>query len=202
MRSKTSFDTTVFHKRPLGLRLGVLTLATAGLLLGGCSSMGPQPVDFTGADSTQSSATTSSSYSLVKQQFEQCQHEGLVIDASAREQQSPAQYLVAAKTLDQCLVEVDPHRSAVPVQTRMHTHALTVLDYLKGGDVAQARVQLSAFTLSYPGQDLYFADYTSFVDSLHSILSLAEGATDNKAALNINPALRAELNRHRYWQRH
>jgi len=85
----------------------------------------------------------------------------------------------------------------------MQVHALTVLNYFKGGDVVKARVQLQAFELSYPGSDLYFSDYTSFVDSLKVILSRsALESTEMGRVLNINPALKSDIVRQRYWQTH
>ena len=178
-------------------KLSVVSLATASLWLAGCSSIpagGSAQPDYFGDRGASSAARVA---------FASCKREGLALDSSAGQQQSPAQYLSAARTFDQCLVELDPYRGSVTEQERMQVHALTVIDYLKGGDVAQARVQLRAFELSYPGADLYFADYTSFVDTLRSLLGPTdEGTSVGAGELNINPALRAELNRNNYWQSH
>ncbi|PCJ34853.1 MAG: hypothetical protein COA99_14260 [Moraxellaceae bacterium] len=134
-----------------------------------------------------------------QQQFFDCKQDALALDVSAYEQQSPAQYNASAKTLDHCLSDIDDYRHVVPLEARMQVHALTVLNYLKGGDITKAREQLRSFELSYPDSDLYFSDYTSFVDSLRVIL---RKNAINRRVLNINPMLASEIVRHRYWQTH
>lgn len=158
----------------------------------------------------------------VQEAFSRCKHDALELDKSAREQKSPAQYAASAKTIDLCLVEVDEQRDAISVEQRMQIHALMVLNYFKAGDIKKARLQLHAFELSYPGRDLYFQDYTSFIDSFRVLLDYpnvrernivksraAEGRISNYAAyshsrdlLNINPDLASEIARYRYWQTH
>lgn len=175
--------------KQLTRKAALITFASSTLLLGACASKQTLP------EPTQQPAYGMAAYA----DFNGCKEEGLALDASAREQGSPAQYLAAANTLDQCLQEADGYRDVIPQHERMQVHALTVLDYIKGGDAAKARLQLRAFTLAYPNKDLFFDDYTSFVDSM-SVL-LAED-TGHDGTPNINKNLKSEMNRNRYWQTH
>lgn len=141
------------------------------------------------------------------EQFLRCKQGGLLLGQSAREKKSSAQYAASAKTLDQCLTDIDEYRDVVPVtsiesvEQRMQVHALTVLNYIKAGDINNAKLQLRTFEMSYPGRDLYFSDYTSFVDSLTLLLGIDifEG---RREVFNVNPTLASEVSRYRYWLRH
>ena len=141
------------------------------------------------------------------EQFLGCKQDGLLLDQSAREKKSSAQYAASAKTLDQCLTDIDEYRDVVPVasiesiEQRMQVHALTVLNYFKAGDIKHAKLQLRAFELSYPGRDLYFSDYTSFIDSLSLLLGI-DTVEGRRKVFNVNPTLASEVSRYRYWQRH
>lgn len=192
---------------PTVTRIAYVGLA---LFLSACSTTSSLPVAPISLTSLSSQPTQSSSSSeMVLEQFLTCKKEGILLDESAREQGSPAQYTASARTLDLCLVEVDQLRNAVPMELRMQVHALTVLNYLKGGDIENARLQLRAFELSYPHKDLYFSDYTSFIDSLNAVLgnrfiekhSIAASSSRERTS-NINPVVSSEVSRFRYWQTH
>lgn len=140
------------------------------------------------------------------EQFVYCKKDGMLLDKSAHETKSSAQYAASAQTLDQCLADIDEYRDITPVasveftEQRMKVHALTVLNYLKAGNIKQAKLQLRSFELSYPGRDLYFSDYTSFVDSLSLLLGI-DTFENRRKAFNVNPTLASEVSRYRYWQR-
>ena len=140
-------------------------------------------------------------------QFLRCKQDGVLLDESAREKKSSAQYAASAKTLDQCLADIDEYRDVAPVisaefvEQKMQVHALTVLNYFKAGDIKHAKLQLRAFELSYPGRDLYFSDYTSFIDSLSLLLGI-DTVKSRRKVFNVNPTLASEVSRYRYWQRH
>ena len=174
------------------LRKGLMAgIAASSLLLGACATnqpMGGDPVVH--HDPINSQAVMA---------FNQCKQQGLAMDASAKQSAAPAQFLAAAKTLDGCLRDVDSYRHQIPQIERMQVHALTEVDFLKGGDAEQARVQLNAFTLAYPNSDLYFNDYTSFVDSMQVLLN---EQLDPNVSPNVSAKLQSEVERQRYWQTH
>jgi len=178
-------------------RLRLLYAVIVCALLGGCASPGQQQPQF-----QPPSLIAASVAETAQDAFNSCKQDALALDASARKQQSSAQYLMAARTLNQCLLEVDSHRRDIPIEERMKMHALTVLNYLKGGDVVQARVQLTAFEMTYPNNDLYFGDYTSFVDSFRVLLNDSAARVTHGNLLNVNPILKSEHNRRRYWLTH
>jgi len=159
----------------------------AGLWLTGCVSTGPKL----------ELMSFNSEYEVVQQQFDTCKAEGLALNTSASLQKSTAQYLAAANTLNSCLLQVEGSYESVPVDEQMKIHALTVLDFIKGGDVSKAREQLSVFERNFPSRDLFFNDYSSFLDTVNALLD-----GNQSAALNVNQSLKSELNRQHYWASH
>lgn len=187
-----------------------IALFVAPLFLNACAVTSPAPIisSSTLPTSAAHASQVSELSAAAMEQFVDCKKEGLALDESARKQKSPAQYAASARTLDLCLVEVDEYRDAVPMELRMQVHALTVLNYVKGGDIAKARLQLRAFELSYPNRDLYFSDYTSFIDSLNAVLGRphSNGTSSQRVfqqrTSNINPMVSTEISRYRYWKMH
>jgi len=171
------------------------------LLLAACATAPLAPVTAKQFSDKQLAATSAMA------QFLRCKQDGMLLSQSARETKSSAQYAASAKTLDQCLTDIDEYRDIAPVasiesvEQRMQVHALTVLNYVKAGDIKHAKLQLRAFELSYPGRDLYFSDYTSFVDSLTLLLGI-DTFEGRRKVFNVNPTLASEVSRYRYWQRH
>ena len=175
-------------------KLALLGLVSSSLLVSGCTMPTQEkPIQ---------TDTVSSADISARKQFVVCKADALALDSSAKQRQSPAQYLSSANTLNQCLLEVDGFTHVVPLDERMQVHALTVLNYLKGGDIKQAKLQLDAFELAYPNSDLLFSDYTSFIDSMRVVLSHQGSVLSRSSSLNINDALQSHVNRQRYWQTH
>ena len=178
------------------------------LLLAACATAPQPPITIAPlSDKQQFEQKQIAAASNAMEQFLRCKQDGVLLDKSAQEKKSSAQYAASAKTLDQCLADIDEYRDVAPIasiefiEKRMQVHALTVLNYFKAGDIKHAKLQLRAFELSYPGRDLYFSDYTSFVDSLSLLLGVDTVASRRKV-FNVNSTLASEVSRYRYWQRH
>jgi len=58
------------------------------------------------------------------------------------------------------------------------------------------------FQHKYPHQDLYFANYTSFLDTATAILSSESLTAMQLSTLNISRKLRDEIKRKHYWLNH
>ena len=129
-------------------------------------------------------------------EFNQCKSHVLDMDHSARNNKSLAQYLTSATAAQGCLREVDFANPLISDQQKMQLHALTVLNFVKGGDITKARSSLDVFVTSYAGKDLFFDDNTSFVDTFTVLLK--EGETKS-TGLNVNSALMTELKRKNTW---
>jgi hypothetical protein len=132
--------------------------------------------------------------------YRQCRDDALALDSQARTEGSSARYLAAARLLDKCEAEVGPEAASVAVDERMRAYAVSVQDYLKGGDVAQARANLKTFKDTFKGADLYFADGASFVESMEILLGLRDRAAVGQFSIaNVPSKMKSELRRVRYW---
>lgn len=135
--------------------------------------------------------------------YRTCRDESLELDRQARSQGSPAQYLASAKLIAKCESALGPEMAGIAREERMRAYALGVQNRLKGGDVAGARAGLETFKSAFAGSDLYFADGTSFTETMELVLGLRESTDVGQFSLaNVNGALKSELRRTRYWKRH
>ena len=178
------YSLTTWRLRWAGL--GLLACAA----LSGCS----QPTQPQGeADATTRAAQLQMQ---ARQAFAECQDQALTLDRSARQQQSVAQYALAANQMLGC---VNQASSDVSQSSLMRLHALAIVDYLKAGEVQQAQQHLVAFTQSYPDQDLYFNDAYSFVDTMSLLL---QASSVQPSLSNARKETLRELQRRDYWLQH
>ena len=135
------------------------------------------------------------------QGFEQCSQEGLTLDAQARSRASTGAFLSSARVLERCIADVSASADAVPRRERMRIHALATVNYFKGGDIEAARRSLDAFKVNHPGQDLYFGDSTSFIETVEVLLGRTEGIRLGQfAVLNVDDNIKREIRRMNYWK--
>lgn len=136
-------------------------------------------------------------------QYRECRDEALTLDKQAREAANPARYLASARLLERCESDLGPNTAGLAEDERMRAYALAVQNQLKGGDVAAARAGLERFRAAFPGEDLYYADGSSFTETMELLLGLgAPGATGELAMSNVGSAVKAELRRADYWRQH
>jgi hypothetical protein len=164
----------------IGVGLAVLTLVSA------CSS------------TNQSGQSLAKIHKQNQVEFNQCQTHVLDMDTSAKKNQSLAQYLTAATAGTSCLQAVIPGNPLVSTEQKMQLHAMTVLDFVKGGDIGKARSGLGRFEVAYSGKDLFFTDNTSFIDTF-SLLLHEKDIKHNGVHLNVNKHLVNELKRKQTW---
>ena len=135
-------------------------------------------------------------------EYRDCRDEALTLDEKARQASSPARYLASARMIEGCEAALGPETARLAHQERMHAYALSIQNYLKGGDVAKARENLANFKAVFAGSDLYYPDGASFSDTMTLILGEAsDSALGEFSTVNVSPELKAELRRIRYWQR-
>lgn len=186
-----------FH--PRRRRSARLTMAAAGLaslMLGACNTIAtPSPVD--------TAAFRLDRYEEMQRvtSFESCTQEGLALDAEARQRASTGAFLNSARVLEGCVSDVSPSAAAVPEEERMRIHALSTVNYLKGGDIAAARRSLDGFKRDHPDRDLYFGNRTSFVETTEILLGrVGEYRLGQFAALNVDNDVKREVRRVNYWK--
>ena len=132
----------------------------------------------------------------------QCQQNALAIENQARISNSSAQYLAAANTLSSCIDGLDFDKKSPEQKKLMQLYAVSTLNFIKGGDVAKAQKMIDDFQHKYPQQDLYFTDYTSFLDTTTALLSSESLTAMQLSTLNISRKLRDEIERKHYWLSH
>lgn len=176
--------------------LAAATLMSLGLGLSACVT---QPPSFgEGIDYREQR------YSEIQamREYRACRDHALELDREAQLNHDPAKYLASARMIEKCEAELGPDVADVAVDERMRAYALSVQNHLKGGDVEQARVNLDKFTGTFNGQDLYFADGSSFVDTMEVLLGQrGAGSIGRYSDANVNRELKSELRRIRYWER-
>jgi hypothetical protein len=145
------------------------------------------------------------------EQLAQCQQGADAIEQHAEKAASSAQYLNAAKTLMHCLVGLTPDNDSPksPIsfegneqQAVMKIMASATLNFIKAGDVVSANEMVETFKIQHPKHDLYFSDYTSFLDTATALLTTDNLSAGQLSSLNISRALRYEIERKHYWLSH
>ncbi|MCW8914774.1 MAG: hypothetical protein OQK24_02850 [Magnetovibrio sp.] len=135
--------------------------------------------------------------------FRQCRDDALELDQQARTTGDSAKYLASARMLEKCEASIGPGARSVAKDERMQAYALSIQNHLKGGDVAAARVNLEKFTTTYPDMDIYYADGSSFIDTVEVLLGMRKPSTIGRYSdANVNAQLKAELRRVHHWQTH
>jgi hypothetical protein len=181
---------------PKALLRRAATLSGVALLLGACSLTG-------GSDPLNDVSFRESRFEHMQSisAFENCRDEGLTLDSQARGRASAGAFLNSARVLDGCGANLGSATSAVPKAERMRVHALAVLNYFKGGDVEQARRTFESFKASYPHNDLYFADGSSYTETTEVLLGRADPISFGLfAALNVNKRVKREMRRLNHWK--
>ncbi|MBT3331930.1 MAG: hypothetical protein HOK21_09740 [Rhodospirillaceae bacterium] len=134
--------------------------------------------------------------------YRQCRDDALALDGQAKAEGSPARYLASARLIEKCEAEVGPEAAGVAVDERMRTYAVGIQNHFKGGDVARARGNLETFKKTFAGSDLYFADGSSFTESMEMLLGLRDRtAVGEFSVANVSTHMKSELRRVRYWTR-
>jgi len=127
----------------------------------------------------------------------QCQKNAMDIESHAQKSASQAQYLTAARALNHCLINTTSSNDEQQ-QLVMKTMAMSTINYIKGGDVTSASAMVEQFKQQYPMQDIYFSNYTSFLDTATALISSNDISSLQLSSLNISRELRQEIERKHY----
>lgn len=135
-------------------------------------------------------------------EYRACLSEGMELDKKALASGSAGTYLASAQVLERCEASIGPgHPGSITESERMRGYALSIQNYLKGGDVAKARDNFDKFRASFPHRDLYYADGTSFISTMEALLGRQEPWSFGEFAnLNVNDQLKSEMRRMNYWK--
>lgn len=174
------------------------SIALAGFLgLNACVGVTP-PIDGEGIGYRQARSMELSAM----REWRDCRDEALALDEAARRDANPAQYRASAAMLERCETALGPGVAGLALEERMRAFALAVQNYLKAGDPARARRSLEAFKAGFADRDLYYADGTSFIETMTVLVEVADGRAPRDLLLvNVGSRLRGEIRRMRQWAR-
>jgi len=173
-----------------------LTLSLSLLLLSGCIT-NPEVPNFEGIGFRESR------YAEVEamRDFRACRDEALQMDSQARASGDTGRYLASARLLERCESDIGPGAANVSREERMRAYGLSVQNYLKGGDAASARRNLDRMRQAFPDSDLYYADGSSFRETMGALLGQADSKDFGQfAVLNVGSPLKDEMRRVDYWK--
>lgn len=117
------------------------------------------------------------------------------------EHSNPAQHIALADRASRCIKNLRLHPKHPDNQRAMQLSALAVINYIKAGDSERAEMAFERFRHQFPQQDLLYADYSSFVDTITALLNYDTLASHQIRMLNINESMRDELSRQYHWRR-
>ena len=72
-------------------------------------------------------------------QYTSCQAQGMALDQRAQSQADISSYLASARKLSECQSFLEGKTHLIDSKTQMHVRAISILNFIKGGDIAQAR---------------------------------------------------------------
>jgi hypothetical protein len=131
-----------------------------------------------------------------------CEQQAIKMDSFAQQSGQAAQYLASAKAMLRCVNSIQFPKGHPDADKALRLMALSVMNFVKGGDIDGAQVALRKTQSKFPDKDLYFADYSSFFDTATALLEQQTLSRHQLAALNISADLRTEIERHQYWLSH
>ncbi len=133
--------------------------------------------------------------------YRTCRDDALRLDEEARRTSHAGRYLASARLLDSCEANLGPEAAGLSTEEPMRAYALSVQNYLKGGDVAAARGNLARFQAAFPNQDLYLPNGASFIDTYEVLFGFSETSPYALSTANVSEPLRDEVRRAGHWTR-
>ena len=175
-----------------------VTLAAAAMTLGACTLYGPPPSDGGGIGFREARFNDIAAM----REYRACRDEALELDHQARSTGNAGRYLASARLIEKCESALGPDVNGIAEDERVRAYALSIQNYIRGGDLESARNNLQTFQAAFPGKDLYYADGSSFIDTTRVLLGQVESHDLGPySTLNVNDGLKTEMRRVAYWRK-
>ncbi len=135
-------------------------------------------------------------------EYRNCRDDAMDMDAQARKSGDAGRYIASARLLEKCENGLSRKASEVGRDERVRSYALSIQNYLKGGDVESARTNLEKLKKAFADTDLYYPDGSSFIETMEVLLGQKDVREFGRLAmLNVNESLKEEIRRIRHWKR-
>ena len=188
---RNQFDLNI--TKSLARRAGAVA---AVLLLSACAMGAPEPFEGIGFREQRSLALEA------MRDYRNCRDDALDMDAQARKSGDAGRYIASARLLEKCESRLSQEASEVGRDERVRSYALSIQNYLKGGNVESARANLEKFKKAFSGTALYYSDGSSFIETMEVLLGQKDVRNYGRLAmLNVNALLKDEIRRSRHWKR-
>lgn len=135
------------------------------------------------------------------QAFKKCRDEGIQLDSEARNRGAPAAFSTSARIIAKCVDGMGTAATVVSSEERMRLSALSIVNFIKGGDVETARRRFERFKSTWPDHDLYLAGGASFISTADALLGRVQDKTFGQfSAMNVNDDVKSEMRRLNHWK--
>ena len=135
------------------------------------------------------------------QNYRACVTDALKLSDRARLSGQIGSYRGSARLLSRCEADLGPAANSLAREERMRNYGLSVVNFLKAGDIDKARNNLEAFKTSFDGHDLYLPGGASFIDTMTLLTKESnEASMAEMAMMNVPATLRSEIQRIRFWK--
>ena len=134
--------------------------------------------------------------------YRACVDDALRVAEQAKTSGQVGGYRASAKIFERCEADLSSGGALLAREERMRNYALSILNYLKAGDVKKVQANLEIFKKVFDGYDLYLPNGASFIDSLTFLTTKNDdpSSPQGMALMNVSPKLRAEIQRVQYWK--
>jgi hypothetical protein len=188
---KKYFDTK--FTKALAQRVGAFTTV---LLVSACAMNSPDPFEGIGFREQRSKALDA------MREYRNCRDDAMEMDVQARKSGDAGRYIASARLLEKCESSLSREAAEVGLDERVRFYALSIQNYLKGGDVESARANLEKLKKAFPDTDLYYPDGSSFIETIDVLLGQKDVREYGRlATLNVNSSIKDEVRRSRHWKR-
>ena len=186
----------IIDRKAVSALVTMTVSAAAALLLSACAMGGPDLSEVIGFREARFDAIGA------MREYRNCRDDAMDLDAQARKSGDPGRYIASARILEKCESGLPREASEVGRDERVRSYALSVQNYLKGGNVENARANLESFKEAFPDVDLYYPDGSSFIETMEALLGQKDLRSFGRlAVLNVNSELKGEFRRIRHWKR-
>ena len=139
----------------------------------------------------------------ITRNYQKCVEDGKKIDYLASQDivNSKSLFYKSANILNKCEEIISNNNHLVNEEKRMKNFALSVQNFLKSGNISQARLKLKTFKNKF-NKDLMYPDGSSFISNIEILVNYQEPKKElNLAMVNANKKIKNELKRAWHWSK-